>query len=361
VVWRRVYGPIPKGQDVDHKCDVTLCQRPDHLQLLTKRDNLKRRGPTRGSGKRRRSSITSSQTSSVRAVPRFAITLFAGIDRPRVQPRVVDLDELVQLLIRFEVLPDKRRGCCWSPTLYADSATTRGNAGVVSVSALVFDLDRVPPDPKRLEGVCWIAHTTWSHRPDTPKWRLVLPLATPIAAADWPDMWQRARAALCPEADPACKDASRAYYLPSHPAGVASSAEHHAGQLLDPKTLPDLPLEAPRPELRRVPTARVVRAATSSDRRRAEAYVATVLEALEATRPGGRNAALNAAAWTLGRWVAAGSLEQVDVEDALYEAAELNGLVEDDGDRQCWATIRSGLGAGLQHPIDLDASAGRRK
>jgi hypothetical protein len=67
-----------------------------------------------------------------------------------------------------------------------------------------------------------------------------------------------------------------------------------------------------------------------------------------------RNAALNHAAWTLGRWVAAGALEQAEVEDALYAAAERNGLVADDGPRQCWATIRSGLAAGLQQPIDPD-------
>lgn len=28
----------------------------------------------------------------------------------------------------------------------------------------------------------------------------------------------------------------------------------------------------------------------------------------------------------------------------------------DDGARQCWATIRSGLGADLQQPVDLDSS-----
>ena len=41
-------------------------------------------------------------------------------------------------------------------------------------------------------------------------------------------------------------------------------------------------------------------------------------------------------------------------EDVLHAAAERIGLVADDGDRQCWATIRSGLGAGLQEPADLD-------
>jgi hypothetical protein len=40
---------------------------------------------------------------------------------------------------------------------------------------------------------------------------------------------------------------------------------------------------------------------------------------------------------------------------ALYAAAEANGLVADDGPRQCWATIRSGLSKGLLRPIDLDA------
>ena len=39
-----------KPFEVDHKCDITLCQRPDHLQLLTKGDNVRRRGPTRRKG-----------------------------------------------------------------------------------------------------------------------------------------------------------------------------------------------------------------------------------------------------------------------------------------------------------------------
>ncbi len=104
-----------------------------------------------------------------------------------------------------------------------------------------------------------------------------------------------------------------------------------------------------------MPTARVVRRTTDSDRRRGGAYLDSVIDGLVATAPGGRNAALNHAAWTLGRWVAAGALDQADVEDELYAAAEHNHLVADDGDRQCWATIRSGLSAGLQQPINLDA------
>lgn len=81
-----------------------------------------------------------------------------------------------------------------------------------------------------------------------------------------------------------------------------------------------------------------------------------VVASLEGVPPGGRNSALNHAAWTLGRWIAAGALEQEDVEDALYVAALHNGLVHDDGQRRTWATIRSGLSAGLQQPIPRDAS-----
>src|SRR6202035_2764332 len=59
----------------------------------------------------------------------------------------------------LEGIADKRRRRRWCPTRYADGASSRGNAGVDTVSALVFDLDRVPPDPKRLEGVRWNGHT----------------------------------------------------------------------------------------------------------------------------------------------------------------------------------------------------------
>ena len=73
---------------------------------------------------------------------------------------------------------------------------------------------------------------------------------------------------------------------------------------------------------------------------------------LAAVHPGGRNVALNQAAWTLGRWIAVGALDQSQVEDQLFAAATENGLVKDDGQRQAWATIRSGLGAGLRSPLE---------
>ena len=49
--------------------------------------------------------------------------------------------------------------------------------------------------------------------------------------------------------------------------------------------------------------------------------MATVISNLQTTRSGSRNTALNHAAWTLGHWIAAGALEQAEVEEALYVAA----------------------------------------
>jgi hypothetical protein len=275
----------------------------------------------------------------------FDIALFARIDRPAFQRNTIDLVDLTKLLTTFQEVPDKKLARCWSPTRYAADANTRGNIGVEAVSCLVFDLDRVPPDPKRLEHVHWIGHTTWSHRSESPRWRVVVPLARPLPSATWADVWQRARAALCPEADPACKDPSRAYWVPSNAPGVQPEHTTREGNLLDPDSLPSFPREPKRPTR--------ISAPVRGDRRRGEAYMARVVDNLVGAQPGGRNAALNHAAWTLGRWVVVGALEQACVEDALYAAAERNGLVSDDGQRQTWATIRSGINAGLSEAATL--------
>ena len=156
--------------------------------------------------------------------------------------------------------------------------------------------------------------------------------------ADWRDGWQRARAALCHEAYPSCKDPSGAYWLPSHP-----------GSLLDTSTLPALPKEprrtAPRgkahqvterPSPRRGLHAQGHRQPDYRRTRRAECCSQPCrLEARQMDQRGG-------AGTSRGR-------------DALYTQPSTNGLLGDDGQRQVWATIRSPRGAGLQQPVDLEA------
>ncbi|GAF84940.1 unnamed protein product [marine sediment metagenome] len=50
--YRLYHGPIPQGLEVDHICRNTACINPEHLQAITRRENMARaRGPrphTRG-------------------------------------------------------------------------------------------------------------------------------------------------------------------------------------------------------------------------------------------------------------------------------------------------------------------------
>src|SRR5262249_11834947 len=64
--------------------------------------------------------------------------------------------------------------------------------------------------------------------------------------------------------------------------------------------------------------------------------------------PGGRNDALNKAAFRLGTMIARGWIPRV--EQRLYEAAVQNGSVKDDGSPAALATTKSGIEAGLREP-----------
>src|SRR5262245_853199 len=66
--------------------------------------------------------------------------------------------------------------------------------------------------------------------------------------------------------------------------------------------------------------------------------------------PGGRNDALNKAAFRLGTMIARGWIPRATVEQRLYEAAGQNGSVKDDGSPAALATIKSGIDAGLKGP-----------
>jgi hypothetical protein len=111
----------------------------------------------------------------------------------------------------------KLRLPCWSPVTYAPGAV-RGAAGVLFVHALVLDFDDgTSIDDAMLPWMDWpfILHTTWSHREDAPRFRLVLILAEPVPAAAWPRAWDWAAARAGRRVDPKCKDPSRLYLGPA--------------------------------------------------------------------------------------------------------------------------------------------------
>lgn len=78
--------------------------------------------------------------------------------------------------------------------------------------------------------------------------------------------------------------------------------------------------------------------------------VANVCAELALTQSGGRNNALNAGAYRLGRFVAGAGLEEEEAIKRLLRAAEQNGSLAEDGHAHCLATMRSGLRAGATKP-----------
>lgn len=113
-------------------------------------------------------------------------------------------------------------------------------------------------------------------------------------------------------------------------------------------------------ESSRSPSSRPVYSGLSEDWR-LQCYAAAVLlreaEVLAETAAGGRNDALNRAAFLAGRYVGAGLLNCHEVESQLKAACSThgNGLIDDDGWSAFAATLQSGLQAGISQRVDREA------
>jgi len=42
IAWEFIHGPIPRGLTLDHLCRIRHCMNPDHLELVTLRENILR-------------------------------------------------------------------------------------------------------------------------------------------------------------------------------------------------------------------------------------------------------------------------------------------------------------------------------
>jgi len=47
VIYKALVGPIPEGLDLDHLCRNRACCNPDHLEPVTRRENMRRGEPAR--------------------------------------------------------------------------------------------------------------------------------------------------------------------------------------------------------------------------------------------------------------------------------------------------------------------------
>lgn len=100
-----------------------------------------------------------------------------------------------------------------------DSTAPYRNLGHLIAShgvPLDFDKGHVTADTiaSTLNGYAYLAYTTHGHQPGAERWRVFVPVSTPMDAATHRATWEQLSAAFPGGADPAAKDASRLSYLP---------------------------------------------------------------------------------------------------------------------------------------------------
>lgn len=161
---------------------------------------------------------------------------------------------------KHTVRNDKKGGMVFSPVSYEPGAK-RSNENVVAVYCAVFDIEHHGPFDEikeKLNGYAFSAYSSFSHRDSDPRYRLILPLSKPVLGGEWPVIWERLNLWLGEINDPATKDASRIYYLPSRPPGSTDYfTESGEGLPVDIDQLPELSGE-------RQPQAKAVKSKTST-------------------------------------------------------------------------------------------------
>ncbi len=281
----------------------------------------------------------------------------------------------------------------WSPVEMVPGAT-RANENVIAVSMLVLDCDQGEPI-EVLESLgdefIRLGHTSWSHRPDHPKARLVFPFARPCPLAHWPQVWRAASrwaAANGVTIDAAVKDASRIYfeaYVPwqaGEPGGNVH-LEHFESWAYEndptdsfraPAALPGRPrrlmewahlaCEFPDPVERN--EVRIITAGRADERldfygKRKRAFALAMLrhrcQLMVIAGEGGKGAQTGrnnrtfAAARLVARLTLAGCIDESEGIEIVSTAAENAGLSRKEYSR----AIRNGLAAGVADgPEDID-------
>ena len=107
----------------------------------------------------------------------------------------------------------------WSPTHYPNNSR-RGSDNVVHLSCLVLDYDHgttIEMASEDWDSWYHIIHTTWSHSADEDRFRVILPLASPVKAMHWRSVWTWAAERIGMTNDPSCKSESSTYALPVTP------------------------------------------------------------------------------------------------------------------------------------------------
>jgi hypothetical protein len=150
--------------------------------------------------------------------------------------------ELVEFFERngHERVEDKED--CYLFGNYSLKEGTRSkNANVEQVFCWALDLDKMSQAKidavlERLieDELAFICYSTFQHTEVKPRFRIVGPLAQPVAGKDWPGVWRAIVDKYCPGADEQCKDVRRLYYFPCARPGASTALYDSPGRALEP-------------------------------------------------------------------------------------------------------------------------------
>jgi len=124
----------------------------------------------------------------------YSITLFDNIHQRSGRTITMDVDRICQGLSTpiHTSIEDKSRLPLWSPTTFDG---TRSTKNAQSISMLVYDMDDGDSSFDvwclfAQRGWTTIAHTSASHSPNHHKYRVIIPLASPLPKSDWDRVWR---------------------------------------------------------------------------------------------------------------------------------------------------------------------------
>ncbi len=168
-----------------------------------------------------------------------------------------DLAALEQLLTQAR--PGQGKFACPFFLVGAFTGDERRNAAFERASVVALDVEGGPTTQvahQRFLDVHHVLYTTWRHRPEAHRFRLVFPLARDVSSVEFRLLWTLLARRLGAGVDALTKDLARALFLPAiRPDGGRAAAKAWEAPLLDPDAVlqealalvPPVPRPAARP------------------------------------------------------------------------------------------------------------------
>ena len=133
-----------------------------------------------------------------------------------------------------------KNGPAWLPSTFRKDGK-RTNEDVTAIHAFVADCDNGSVTGQLIENKLskleYFAHTTYSHRPEKPKWRIIVPFSRPIPPSRLENVFDYFNVLFEGQLDPCGKKLAQLYYKSSCPPDGVFDCRRHSGELLAPEKI----------------------------------------------------------------------------------------------------------------------------